>query len=91
MTSRDKKGIINAKGSDKMKNIKLEISYLTVLFMGLVSCAGGAIWLLLARNVINSKNIIGYGDYLTRGLEEIVFCAILHIILGVVMMVKGDK
>lgn len=74
-----------------MKKIKLEISYLTVLFMGLVSCAGAGLWLLIARGIINDRNIIGYGDYLARGLEEIVFCAILHIILGVVMMVKGDK
>lgn len=71
-----------------MKKNKLEISYLTVLFMGLVSCAGAGIWLLIAQSIIKSRNIIGYGDYLGCGLEEIVFCAALHIILGIVMMIR---
>lgn len=73
-----------------MKKIKTQISYLTVLFMGLVSCVGAGVWLLIARSIITNRNIIGYGDYLSRGFEEIVFCASLHIILGIVMMI-GEK
>ena len=90
MTKGIKTAIIITEGSDKVKKIKLEISYLTVLFMGLISCAGGGIWLLIARSVITSNNIIGYGDYLSRGIEEITFSALLHIILGLIMMVR-DK
>ncbi len=70
-----------------MKKIKIEVSYLTVLFMGLVSCLGAGAWLLIARSIITKRNIIGYGDYLSRGVEEIVLCASLHIILGIVMMI----
>ena len=71
-----------------LKKIKLEISYLTVLFMGFISCLGGGVWLMIAKNIVDSRGIIGYGDYLTRGLEEITFCAILHIILAGIMMIR---
>lgn len=62
-----------------IKRLKIEVTYLTVLFMGAVSTAGGGIWLMLLRSTERGS------EYLNAGLEELTFGALTHIIIAVIL------
>lgn len=68
-----------------LKKLNIKITYLTVLFMGAVSTAGGGVWLLLLRG---SER--GF-QYLDAGLEELTFGAMMHIVIAVIIALSQKK
>ena len=74
-----------------IKKIKIENAYLIVLFFGMISTLGGAVWAILLRHTIRSQGIIGASSYYDGCLSEIAFCAFLHIAIGVILYIDERK
>lgn len=74
-----------------VKKITIENASLLVLFFGMISTLGGAVWALLLRHEIRSQGIIGASSYYDGCLSEIAFCAALHIAVGIILYIDERK
>lgn len=74
-----------------LKKIKIENASLLVLFFGMISTLGGAVWAMLLRYTIRTQGIIGASSYYDGCLSEIAFCAFLHIAVGVILYIDERK
>ncbi len=76
-----------------MKKIKVNIkdTPILILFFGMVSTIGGGIWLGILKYLTEKNSLMGVAPYYEAVLEEITFCAVLHIILGVVLLLNDRK
>lgn len=76
---------------NKIRNIKIKEPVLTVLFLGFISCLVGGIWLCLIGFKIHKNGMIGYYGSLTSGLNELIYCALLHITIGIILYCAEKK
>ncbi len=74
-----------------IKKIKIENASLLVLFFGMISTLGGAVWAMLLRYAIRTQGIIGASSYYDSCLSEIAFCALLHIAVGIILYIDERK
>lgn len=72
-------------------NIKIKNAPLLILFFGVVSTLAGGIWLSIVKYTAEKNALMGVAPYYGAMLEEITFCAILHIILGTVLLLNDRK
>ena len=68
----------------RIKKIHIAEFPLFILFLGFVSTLGGAIWTLLYTFHLK-KTSISYYNAIEQGLEELVFSAVFHILLAVII------
>ena len=69
-----------------LKNIK--ITFISVLFMGFVSTLCSSLWLLLIRQTVKNKSLIGFSGSFGAGLKEIIFCSVLHLVLALIVYIN---
>lgn len=76
-----------------MKKIKINIKNapVMILFFGMVSTLGGGVWLGILAYMTEKRSLFGVAPYYSAALEEITFCAVLHIILGVLLLLNDKR
>lgn len=70
-----------------LKNVKIKLTPLNVLFMSAISTLASGFWLLLVRHTVNKKALIGYASYYSDAVKEIAFCALLHIAVAFILYI----
>jgi hypothetical protein len=76
---------------NKIRDLKLKNTYLLVLFFGLVSTVAGGAWVLMLDRFVGASDAFGISSYPSAAFTEVVFSALLHIALGIILLLDDRK
>ena len=75
----------------KIQSIKIKNAYLLVLLFGLISTVFGGVWVMILSRFVSSTDAYGVRSYPSVALGEVMFCALLHIVCGIILLLDERK